>query len=214
MLSQSSGQVAHVILTRSPLNLPEQAPWIPFDLHVLSTPPAFILSQNQTLHQDFSRTEVLYESESQMKDSNFHLTTTKSTGWTRCLLLTSFDERRDRLDPFIAARTGFWLSFFRFQGATTHTSELGGVKYTISGFLRRICGWVTPATGMPTLSARSAEVQIHRLPSLRWEDHCNTHDPTAYAFSRGSLAAVTVRLSQSCLHYASPIPRNRDICHD
>jgi hypothetical protein len=159
-----------VILTRSPLNLPEQAPWIPFDLHVLSTPPAFILSQNQTLHQDFSRTEVLYESESQMKDSNFHLTTTKSTGWTRCLLLTSFDERRDRLDPFIVARTGFWLSFFRFQGATTHTSELGGVKYTISGFLRRICGRVTPATGMPTLSARSARVQIHRPPSLRWDN--------------------------------------------
>ena len=52
VLSQSSGQVAHVILTRSPLNISEQAPWIPFDLHVLSTPPAFILSQNQTLHQD------------------------------------------------------------------------------------------------------------------------------------------------------------------
>jgi hypothetical protein len=95
-----------------------------------------------------------------MKDSNFHLTTTKSTGWTRCLLLTSFDERRDRLDPFRVARTGFWLSFFRFQGATTHTSELGGAKYTISGFLRRNCSRVTPATGMPTLSARSAEVQI------------------------------------------------------
>jgi len=27
----------------------EQAPGIPFDLHVLSTPPAFILSQNRTL---------------------------------------------------------------------------------------------------------------------------------------------------------------------
>ena len=26
-------------------------PWIPFDLHVLSTPPAFILSQDQTLQQ-------------------------------------------------------------------------------------------------------------------------------------------------------------------
>ena len=29
----------------------EQAPEIPFDLHVLSTPPAFILSQNRTLHK-------------------------------------------------------------------------------------------------------------------------------------------------------------------
>src|SRR5665213_2572079 len=80
VLSQSSGQVAHVILTRSPLNLPEQAPWIPFDLHVLSTPQAFILSQNQTLHQDFSRSEDLYESESQMSASNTDQTTTSFYG--------------------------------------------------------------------------------------------------------------------------------------
>src|ERR1035437_627392 len=72
-----------------------------------------------------------------MGDSNTHLTTTSTTGWSRCLLHTSFDERRVRLDPSIVARTGFWLSFFRFQGATTHTTEVGGVKYTISGFLRR-----------------------------------------------------------------------------
>lgn len=29
----------------------QQAARIPFDLHVLSTPPAFILSQNRTLHK-------------------------------------------------------------------------------------------------------------------------------------------------------------------
>ena len=29
----------------------ERTPGIPFDLHVLSTPPAFILSQNRTLHK-------------------------------------------------------------------------------------------------------------------------------------------------------------------
>ena len=43
-LSQSQGQVAHVLLTRSPLGTSA-----PFDLHVLSTPPAFVLSQDQTL---------------------------------------------------------------------------------------------------------------------------------------------------------------------
>ena len=49
-LSQSPGQVAHVLLTRSPLIHP--ASWAsPFDLHVLSTPPAFILSQDQTLRK-------------------------------------------------------------------------------------------------------------------------------------------------------------------
>src|SRR4051812_32645547 len=49
-LSQRQGQVTHVLLTRSPLIHP--ASWAsPFDLHVLSTPPAFVLSQNQTLRQ-------------------------------------------------------------------------------------------------------------------------------------------------------------------
>ena len=46
-LSQSQGQVAHVLLTRSPLGASTS-----FDLHVLSTPPAFVLSQDQTLHRD------------------------------------------------------------------------------------------------------------------------------------------------------------------
>ena len=41
------GQVAYVLLTRSPLK--RIAP-LPIDLHVLGTPPAFILSQDQTLH--------------------------------------------------------------------------------------------------------------------------------------------------------------------
>ena len=48
-LSQSEGQVAHVLLTRSPL-IPRASPGSPFDLHVLSTQPAFVLSQDQTLH--------------------------------------------------------------------------------------------------------------------------------------------------------------------
>ena len=45
----TSGQVTHVLLTRPPLNW-RVAPPASFDLHVLSTPPAFILSQDQTLH--------------------------------------------------------------------------------------------------------------------------------------------------------------------
>ena len=50
MLSPGIGQVTHALLTRPPLT------WLslgfkssPFDLHVLGTPPAFILSQDQTL---------------------------------------------------------------------------------------------------------------------------------------------------------------------
>ena len=49
-LSRRRGQVTHVLLTRSPLiHPPKQAS--PFDLHVLSTPPAFVLSQDQTLQK-------------------------------------------------------------------------------------------------------------------------------------------------------------------
>ena len=53
-LSPCMGQVAHALLTRPPLSLPLLHPeriraGASFDLHVLSTPPAFILSQDQTL---------------------------------------------------------------------------------------------------------------------------------------------------------------------
>ena len=50
VLSQSSGQVAHVLRTRSPLST-RASPGFTFDLHVLSVPPAFVLSQDQTLHR-------------------------------------------------------------------------------------------------------------------------------------------------------------------
>ena len=50
MLSPCVGQVAHALLTRPPLSYASLGFSItPFDLHVLGTPPAFILSQDQTL---------------------------------------------------------------------------------------------------------------------------------------------------------------------
>jgi hypothetical protein len=49
-LFQTSGKITHVLRTLAPLNIPNIATRIaPLDLHVLSTPPAFVLSQNQTL---------------------------------------------------------------------------------------------------------------------------------------------------------------------
>src|SRR5690349_7710548 len=53
-LSPSQRQVAHVLLTRSPLTPPPKKR-DPLDLHVLSTPPAFVLSQDQTLQQSIQR---------------------------------------------------------------------------------------------------------------------------------------------------------------
>ena len=50
LLSPSIRQVTHALLTRPPLSYKSLGFIItPFDLHVLSTPPAFILSQDQTL---------------------------------------------------------------------------------------------------------------------------------------------------------------------
>ena len=49
-LSLSPGYVVHVFLTRPPLIYPPVTRWInPLDLHALATPPAFVLSQDQTL---------------------------------------------------------------------------------------------------------------------------------------------------------------------
>ena len=47
-LSQSPGYISDSLLTRSPLCIAT-----PYDLHVLATPPAFRLSQDQTLQLYF-----------------------------------------------------------------------------------------------------------------------------------------------------------------
>ena len=50
VLFPSKGEVAHALLTRPTLKQPEASFQLsPLDLHVLGTPPAFVLSQDQTL---------------------------------------------------------------------------------------------------------------------------------------------------------------------
>ena len=50
-LSPSLRQVTHALLTRPPLSYPKASfQTTPFDLHVLGAPPAFVLSQDQTLN--------------------------------------------------------------------------------------------------------------------------------------------------------------------
>ena len=53
-MSQSSGKVTHVLLTRSRL-CPRPKPGSSLHLHVLGTPPAFVLSQDQTLREELLR---------------------------------------------------------------------------------------------------------------------------------------------------------------
>ena len=48
-LSRSMRQVTHVLLTRAPLYSTPRRACFSYDLHVLGTPPAFVLSQDQTL---------------------------------------------------------------------------------------------------------------------------------------------------------------------
>ena len=64
---------------------PAQAPGIPFDLHVLSTPPAFILSQNRTLHKKTLRRHPNDDSKTIIdgtvyKENDPHKTPTPITG--------------------------------------------------------------------------------------------------------------------------------------
>ena len=52
-LSPTSRQISHVLRTLTPLNFHYIATIeVPFDLHVLSTPPPFVLSQNQTFRKN------------------------------------------------------------------------------------------------------------------------------------------------------------------
>src|SRR5207245_11004494 len=57
-LSRYRGWITHVLLTRSPLS-PGPKPWFSLDLHVLSAPPAFVLSQDQTLREDWFALEAV-----------------------------------------------------------------------------------------------------------------------------------------------------------
>ena len=145
-LSRSLGQVAHVILTRSPLDLfPKEK--APFDLHVLSTPPAFVLSQDQTLHRKSHSTEVEIDSlKSRLSlalslDNQLAPSTMRPPGSLQTLSvlvhLTLWKYQSPKGWP---SGTNFWLSLFRFQRALrlqakafdhrthlTHAIDCGGV---------------------------------------------------------------------------------------
>ncbi len=60
-LSRGRGQVLHVLLSRSPLASLRRG--VPFDLHVLGAPPAFILSQDRTLRPKYMGLEPVRSSQ-------------------------------------------------------------------------------------------------------------------------------------------------------
>jgi hypothetical protein len=113
-LSQSAGQIAHVLLTRSPLIHPKASP---FDLHVLSTPPAFVLSQDQTLRECFSR-----------KSGTTGRNNPRGAQRPRCVIAFRLrkdfsqrnhipDKRRDGVSTYLALTFGTLLSSQRTEAA-------------------------------------------------------------------------------------------------
>ena len=120
VLSRSSGQVPHVLLTRSPLST-RASPGFSFDLHVLGAPPAFVLSQDQTLHRDFNPTGKLVEHE--IGEPPVRVT---SAPFRQHARRPPRGSRRAELMMTCLATRPHWLlaSLFRFQGATTRHRNL------------------------------------------------------------------------------------------
>ena len=61
-MSPAIGQISYVLLTRAPLGIAT-----PFDLHVLGTPPAFTLSQDQTLQKNGYYPKIVFDLLSEVK---------------------------------------------------------------------------------------------------------------------------------------------------
>ena len=87
-LSPTSRQIPHVLRTLAPLNNSNIATRVvPFDLHVLSTPPAFVLSQNQTLREKFVPTLLRCRQKSDR--FNYLPRLAPGTGFVRSLIFES-----------------------------------------------------------------------------------------------------------------------------
>ena len=135
MLSQSSGQVAHVLLTRSPLALHQycyrmERVRLACVRHAASVRPEpgsnspSRLTAGKVTSKEAIRPNQ--ESESRHALTRCMATTGQGTFYKiskACLLLylTVNPSLFRRTGTERIARTGFWLSLFRFQGATGHT---------------------------------------------------------------------------------------------
>ena len=109
VLFPSVRQVAHVLLARPPLMRPPKGPH-PFDLNVLCTPPAFTLSQDQTLYQKSSIPR------SRFALALFFPYLLLYHSKVLCSLPLGINSRQSR---FLSASASAFLSLFCFQGAGT-----------------------------------------------------------------------------------------------
>ncbi len=124
LLSPASRQIAHALLTRSPLSLSlsffrrKSSKTASFDLHVLSTPPAFVLSQDQTLSKNFLSALLLYY---------LWLRTDRGSAFQASFVMRYFTKKASRGTIFSYQRTPQWRRLIyntKFQRLCQHFSRL------------------------------------------------------------------------------------------
>ena len=177
-MSQSSGQVTHVLLTRSRL-CPRPKPGSSLHLHVLSTPPAFVLSQDQTLHESLAWFQIrtdrgipragrLHCQIRKVVKSSMLTRVHRGTSWTRRVLFQALQYRRsDRKGSNLDAtfRSHVLLSFqrpLRPQGGAS-TRVLDATDQSSTGERARaktLCGLDGPHG--PASSGRRRDAQARR----------------------------------------------------
>ena len=109
-LYRSTGHVTYPLLTLSPLTaLSITQLGSPFDLHVLATPPAFVLSQDQTLQFELSNT-VPKDRVCQKKALHFSSIRTESADVLNTPNLKAIQGKRIRLGCCTFATTYFGLT--------------------------------------------------------------------------------------------------------
>ncbi len=112
-LSPTPRQITHALLTRAPLCIATS-----FDLHVLGTPPAFVLSQNQTLQFKFCLIEQSFKFRVRVLNHCFWCTNLLSVQ----IQFTSYSDFKERfifsrsrgLCPPILSVNPFFFFFFDF----------------------------------------------------------------------------------------------------
>jgi hypothetical protein len=142
-----------VLLTRSPLEYP--ASWaFPFDLHVLSTPPAFVLSQDQTLHENLAKNAG--------RAGTFqHNLSQRDKDLTKQKLATpALGASATKTIHLISKKLGHTMPIMASDNSSTHYRVLK--EHTPTG--------TTPATGRSPASFRSVW--------MRWPSPAQLFQPT------------------------------------
>ena len=136
-LSLCSGHVAHALRTLAPvaaISIATHA--LPLDLHVLSLPLAFILSQDQTLHCifDFFISQLVYIIQKRIALACFYCLLCYNFSTCLYFCLPSFQwtlptvSERDCKDTHFLFPTKFFATFFHFSSKFTPRWPVDGIN--------------------------------------------------------------------------------------